>query len=109
MELGIERLVGEVGADELLCFPHDGCDGDGRPLLPFLEQPSMELILHSFELANQTGAQAQALARDLRLLSQLNDLSAPPGEYILRDWMSRAKFCTEVRYRSCKLSAYSTT
>jgi hypothetical protein len=46
----------------------------------------MELVLHSFELADRTGAQDQALARNLHhLLSQLKDLSAPPGEYILRD------------------------
>ena len=79
------NFVGEVRADELLCLPHDVRDGDGHPLLAFLEQPSMELVLHSFELAYRTGAQAQALARDLHLLSQLNDLSAPPGEYIMRD------------------------
>jgi hypothetical protein len=85
MELGIEGLVVEVGADELLCFPHDVCDGDGHPLLPFLEQPSMELVTHSFELADRTGAQAQALACNLRLLSQMNDLSAPSEKYILRD------------------------
>jgi hypothetical protein len=45
----------------------------------------MELVLHSFELADRTGTQAQALAHNLCLLSQLNDLSAPPGKYILRD------------------------
>jgi hypothetical protein len=45
----------------------------------------MELVLHSFELADRTSAQAQALVRDLCLLSQPNNLSAPPGEYILRD------------------------
>ena len=28
MELGVEQLVGEVGANELLCFPHDVCDGE---------------------------------------------------------------------------------
>jgi hypothetical protein len=60
-------------------------DGDGHPLLAFLEQPSMEFVLHSFKLADRTSSQAQALACDLRLLSQLNDLSAPPGEYNLRD------------------------
>ena len=96
MELGIERLVGEVGADELLCFPHNVCDGDGHSLLPFLEQPSMELVLHSFELADRTGTQAQALARNLRLLSQLNDQSTPPGEYILRD----LDVTSDILYRS---------
>ncbi|KAL3822418.1 hypothetical protein ACHAXA_007425 [Cyclostephanos tholiformis] len=59
-------------------------------------QPSMELVLHSFELADRTGAQAQALARDLRLLSQLNDLSTPPGEYILRD----LDVTSDISYRS---------
>ena len=71
-------------------------DGDGHPLLAFLEQPSMELVLHSFELADRTGAQTKALARDLRLLSQLNDLSAPPGEYILRDLDVKS----DISYRS---------
>ena len=85
MEFGVEQLGGKFGADKLLCFPHDVCDGDGHPLLPFLEQPSMELVTHSFELADRTGAQAQALACNLRLLSQMNDLSAPSEKYILRD------------------------
>jgi hypothetical protein len=50
----------------------------------------------SFKLADRTGAQAKALARNLGLLSQLNDLSAPPGEYIMRDLDVESK----ISYRS---------
>ncbi len=84
-EFGIERFVGEFGADELLCLPHNLRDGDGHPLLMFLEQPRMELVLHSFELANRTSAQAQALALDFCLLPQLNVLLEPLKEYIMWD------------------------
>jgi hypothetical protein len=60
-------------------------DGDGHPLLAFLKQPSMELVLHSFELADRTSAQAQALAIDFCFLLELNVLPEPPEEYIRWD------------------------
>jgi hypothetical protein len=59
-EFGIALFVSEFRANELLCLLHDLSDGDGHPLLAFLEQPSMELDLHSFKLANRTSVQAQA-------------------------------------------------
>jgi hypothetical protein len=84
MEFGVERLGGEFGADKLLCFPHDVCDGNGHPLLPFLEEPFMELVLHRFKLTDQTSPHAQALACEFRLLLQLIDLPASPLEH--RPW-----------------------
>ncbi len=74
-EFGIEWYSSEFGANELLCLPHDMHDGDGHPLLVFLEQPSMELVLHSFELANRTSSQAQALALNFCFLPELNLLA----------------------------------
>ncbi len=47
----------------------------------------MELVLHSFKLADRTSAQAKALTLIFCLLTQLNMLSEPPEEYIMWDFL----------------------
>ncbi len=51
----------------------------------FLKQPSMELVLHSFKLADRTSAQPQALAINFCFLPELNVLLEPLEEYIRWD------------------------
>jgi hypothetical protein len=92
MEFGVERLVGEVGADELLCFPHNVCDGDGHHLIPFHKEPFKELVLHRFEPTDRTSPHAQALACEFRLLLQLIDLPASPLELCPRDFYVKSNF-----------------